>query len=235
MELAGKIVGYDGECVTVVAPFSDTERMIKRNIRTARVILEDGRCISAEQRRKIFALIADIGDYIGTIPRGKQQKALQAEFLRSMQLSYIIDKTDSEAVRRQLTYYYCSLCDLELFSLSDVDVSTAREFIDWLVEKCIEHNVPCLDSLLNRCEDIERYLYLCVEHRRCAICGKKADIHEVEAVGMGRDREKIHHLGQRVQPLCRGHHTEAHKIGQASFNEKYHLQSICLDEHLCKK
>ena len=114
-------------------------------------------------------------------------------------------------------------------------MSTAREFISYLIDLAIEHEIPCRDSLLNRCEDIERYLYSCVAHRRCAICGKKADIHEVERVGMGRDRRQMHHLGQLVQPLCRQHHQEVDQVGQASFDKKYHLCGIRLDEFLCKK
>ena len=91
-----------------------------------------------------------------------------------------------------------------------------------------------MDTLLNRCEDVERYVYACVANRRCAICGKKADIHEVDTVGMGRNRSKIGHVGQLVEPLCRGHHQEAGEIGQKSFDELYHLQPIRLDEHLCE-
>lgn len=234
MQLTGEIVAYDGECMTIRVPFRDTAQMIHKRIHSAQVILEDGRRISAEQRRKIFALVEDIGEYAGSIPRSKAAKAAQAEFMRHMQLLYLIDRADTEAVRRQLTYHYCSLCDLELFSLSSVDMSTARDFIDWLVEKCIEFDVPCLDTLLYRCEDVERYLYLCVRHRRCALCGAKADIHEADTVGMGRNRNAIHHLGQRVQPLCRKHHAEVHSIGQKRFNERYHLDSVKLDAALCK-
>lgn len=235
MYLTGEITAYDGECMTIRVPFRDTARMIRQRIHSAQVILEDGRRISAEQRRKIFALITDIGEYIGAVPRNKAAKAAQAEFLRHMQLSYLIDRADTEAVRRQLTYHYCSLCDLELFSLSSVDMSTARDFIDWMVEKCVTFNIPCQDTLLHRCEDIGRYLYLCVLHRRCALCGKKADIHEVDTVGMGRDRNRVHHLEQQVQPLCRAHHNEVHRIGQTSFNAKHHLESVKLDAALCKK
>ena len=84
-------------------------------------------------------------------------------------------------------------------------------------------------------EDVSRYMYSCVFHRRCCICGKKADIHEVEKVGMGRNRTKIHHLNQAVQPLCRSHHMEEENLGQKAFDEKYHLQFIRLDYNLCKK
>lgn len=55
-----------------------------------------------------------------------------------------------------------------------------------------------------------------------------------EAVGMGRNRKDIIHLGMRVMPLRWDLHAEAHRIGQKSFDEKYKVFGIKLDEYLCK-
>ena len=225
MLVRGFVSGYDGETLTICVPFKDSDLLQQQGITECEVRLVD---ITPAQRRKIFAMVRDIADW-ATWAKDKRQ---YQEELRRLQLLYLIDTTDSEAVRKQLEYHYCELLDINLFSLSNCDVSTARDFISYLA---VEHNIPCRDSLLNRCEDIERYLYACVANRRCAICGKKADIHEVERVGMGRDRRQIHHLGQLVQPLCRQHHAEVDQIGQASFDKKYHITGIRLDENLCKK
>lgn len=208
MELTGNIVSYDGEVITLRVPFRDTEQMIKKGIHTAHVILDDGRTISADQRKKIYATFRDIAEYTGHMP---------------------------EEVKALMKYDFIAATGCKYFSLSDVDMSTARDFLEYVIEFCLMWGIPTKDSLLERAPDVTRYIYWCVFHRRCAICGKKADIHEVDAVGMGNNRNEIHHLGQRVQPLCRGHHTEAHRIGQLSFNKKYHIDSIFLDEHLCKK
>ena len=192
--------------------------------------------ITPEQRRKIFALLRDITVYIsGTVERNEIRSTL-----RAMQLNYLIEVADSEAVRFALTDNYCRLQGIDLFSLSPSNENCASkelasDFIDWLVNLCVENAIPCMDTLLNRCEDIERYIYACVLHKRCAICGKKADIHEVETVGMGRNRRKIGHVGQLVEPLCRGHHDECGRIGQKSFDELYHMQAIRLDDKLCER
>lgn len=231
MLVRGFVSGYDGETLTICVPFKDSDLLQQQGITECEVRLVDGRTITPAQRRKIFAMVRDIADW-ATWAKDKRQ---YQEELRRLQLLYLIDTTDSEAVRKQLEYHYCELLDINLFSLSNCDVSTARDFISYLIDLAVEHNIPCRDSLLNRCEDIERYLYACVANRRCAICGKKADIHEVERVGMGRDRRQIHHLGQLVQPLCRQHHAEVDQIGQASFDKKYHITGIRLDENLCKK
>ena len=198
--------------------------------------LIDGRMVSPQQRRKIFSLIHDIADYISG--GGNSRNEIRST-LRAMQLNYLIDVADSEAVRFALTDNYCRLQGIDLFSLSPSNENCASkelasDFIDWLVNLCVENAIPCMDTLLNRCEDIERYIYACVLHKRCAICGRKADIHEVETVGMGRNRRKIGHVGQLVEPICREHHDECGRIGQKSFDELYHMQAIRLDEKLCE-
>lgn len=240
IEAEGYINGITpGEAFSVLVPFEDTGIIDRWGVMSVRVVIDDGRQISNAQRNKIFALIGDITDWISAPGKGKRTRA-EYETLREMHLLYVIDwmgqgkHEDAELVRRQLTTHYCEILDAAPFSLSNVDMTTARDFIDWLVELCVEYGIPCIDTLLNRCEDIGRYLYACVAHRRCAICGKKADIHEVETVGMGRNRQKMHHSGQLVQPLCRVHHGEVGQLGQVAFDEKYHLEGIRLDENLCE-
>lgn len=243
MEATGyisEIGDFNGELgAYVFVPLQNIGFIERQGITEVGVSFRDSRVISDAQRRKIHALIGDITDYI-CAPGPTQRTRAERETLRQMQLLYVIDLLDpndkehnKHIIRRQLTTHYCSLLGIDLFSLKNVDMTTAREFIDWLVEFCVVHGIPCIDTLLNRCEDIGRYLYACVANRRCAICGKRADIHEVDKVQRGRDRRKIHHLGQRVQPLCRIHHNEVEGIGQQSFDKKYHLDSIRLDEYLC--
>lgn len=194
------------------------------------VDIPDGRSISAKQRRKIFALVSDITDFAC----GSTKNREYVETLRQMKLLYVHDRTDSELIRRSLTINYCNLADKDIFSLSDVDMTTARDFIDWLIELCVNYSIPTVDTLLELCEDIGKYIYLCVENRKCCICGGKADIHEVEKVGMGGNRQQMHHLGQAVQPLCRKHHSEVEHIGQRRFDEKYKTTYVRLDEKLCR-
>lgn len=231
MMLHGRISRYDGKVLTIQVPCTDAELIERQGVTECEVRLIDGRSITPAQRRKIFAMVRDIADWAS----GARKRGDYLEVLRQMLLLYLIDSSDVQAVRHQLEYHYCELMDINLFSLSRCDRSTARDFISYLIDLAVEHDIPCLDSLLNRCEDVERYVYSCVAKRRCAICGQKADIHEVERVGMGRDRRQIHHLGQLVQPLCRLHHQEVDELGQAAFDKKYHLCGIRLDEYLCKK
>jgi hypothetical protein len=235
MELMGRLVKETPDNLFYAVPSPPGFLVERKQYLTATVTLHDSRQITTKQRNAIFATIQDITDYISA-PPPRAQKAAYAATLREMGCLYVLDKTDSESVRRQLTAHYCDAQELNLFSLSTLDETSAGAFLDYLIEICIVHGIPCNDSLLNRSDDLARYVYNCCINRRCAVCGKRAEIHHAEdRIGMGRSRETISHIGMRVQPLCRGHHNEAHAMGQQSFNNLYHLQSVEVDAELAQK
>ena len=60
------------------------------------------------------------------------------------------------------------------------------------------------------------------------------DLHHVDQIGMGKDRNEVHHLGRRALPLCREHHTEILTIGLKAFTAKYHLEHVEIDKRICK-
>lgn len=206
--IKGYIQSYDGQALTIVAPFNSDWLLQKQGITECEIRLDDGRSISADQRKKIYATLKDISIHTGYSP---------------------------DEAKEIMKYCYIEKTGNEYFSLSDTDMTTARFFLEYLIEFCVEWNIPCRESLLKRCPDIGKYLYACVLYRKCAVCGAKADIHEVESVGMGRNRNTINHLSQLVQPLCRKHHGECHCTGQKTFDEKHHLEAIRLDKFLCDK
>lgn len=200
-----KIKDFDGEDMRIT-PTSPIEReLIQRQAGYIEFRTVDGREITAPQRRKIFAMMEDISKEFGEIP----------EYYRTI-----------------LTWQFCRDQEKEVFSLSNVDRTTARDFIDFLIDFCFRHNVPTSDTLLNCCDDVGRYLYMCLEHRKCAICNDPAEVHHVDRIGMGRDREKIVHVGLRAIALCHKHHDEAH-AGEKGLFDRYHVYGIKLDKYLC--
>ncbi|WP_295630384.1 putative HNHc nuclease [uncultured Mitsuokella sp.] len=215
----GKItdVREDGT-VVIVAAVPSIERAILREYDTAEIILPDGRRIHAEQRRKAFALIGEIAEYVDGI-RNAETVEEQKQLLK---MEFMLKRMESTERR--------------MFSLSDCSVTTAREFITYLVDFIIANDIPTRVPLIDNCDDIQRYIYACLMNRKCAVCGRHADVHHCEGsrVGAGSDREKVHHLGREVLPLCRVHHTECHG-GEAEFIAKYHLEPVKLDEQLCRK
>ena len=203
----------DGTAV-IHAALPDPLRALLRAYHTVEIILPDGRRISPEQRRKVYALIGEVAEYVdgirsaGTIESAK--KTLKMEFMLSRM----------EGMERRL------------FSLSDCDVTTARAFINFLVEFIIENDIPTRVPLIENCEDIAAYVYACLMNKKCAVCGRHADLHHVDVVGMGRDRKEICHIGMRALPLCREHHTEIHSIGQEGFLRRYIVEPVKIDERI---
>ena len=204
----GRITGYDGEALYITAPFSDAWVLEKQGVTETEIRLIDGRALSPAQRKKLYALFRDISLYTGHTTEETK------DFL----------KTD-----------FLARTGAEEFSLSDCDMTTARLFIDHVIAMCLKHDIPCRDSLLDRAEDIARYLYLCLAHRKCCICGKTAHVHHVDRIGMGANRNEICHEGYQAMALCWKHHREAHEKPRDAFNGLYHVFGIKLDGFLCKK
>lgn len=200
------IKSYDGHDLLLVPEEPIGIELEQKKIERVELRLDDGRTISNDQRKKIFAVIRDIGLWNGDEP---------------------------EYLRGYLTWDFCRKKWIEPFSLSDVDMTTAREFLTYLIDFCFIHNIPTRDTLLNQTDDIGKYLYLCLAHRKCAICNAKAQVHHVDRIGMGRDREEIVHVGLRAIALCEKHHDLAHHDEKALF-AKHHVYGIKLDEYLCQ-
>ncbi|MCD7722737.1 MAG: putative HNHc nuclease [Clostridiales bacterium] len=206
MITTAKIINYDSQKLVLAPTNSLGREILQKQIETVEIRLNDGRTISAEQRRKIFALIRDIALWNGDEP---------------------------ETLRMFLTWDFCCKNECEYFSLSNVDMTTAKEFINYLINFCFEWSVPTKDTLLNQTDDIGKYLYCCLEHRKCAICNEKADIHHIDRIGMGGNRNRVNHVGLRAIALCRKHHNMAHQHEKELF-AKYHIYGIKLDGYLCK-
>ena len=176
------------------------------------VYWQDSRARTLEQIRKAWALMGEIAEYQG---QGKD-----------------------DVYREQSTAFslkHLEILQGELFHLSTATVSTARAFINLLIEIILEYGIPTKEPLYGLCDDIERYVYACLMNKKCAVCGKKTELHHVDAVGMGRNRREIDHIGMRCLPLCREHHEEIHLIGERAFDEKYHLVPIAIDQKIAKK
>lgn len=177
------------------------EFLLKKCIRTAEIRLDDGRHISAAQRKKIYATIRDIADYTGYMP---------------------------EEEKEWLKYLHISRTGDAYFSLSTCSMDTAREFINTILEYAIEHGIPLSERGVDRADDIGKYLFYCLKHKKCAVCGRNGEIHHVDAIGMGRDRRTVDDSNSRKICLCRTHHTIAHQRGMKAFEQMYHVYGIVI-------
>jgi len=166
----------------------------------------DGRTITADQRAKAHATIKDIADHFGYHP---------------------------EDMKRLLKYWYVEMEGIELFSLAYCSVTTARLFINFLIDFAFEWDIPLKEPGGNRTDDISAYLYACLVRRKCCVCNDPAEPHHVDRVGMGRDRREIIHRDMLAMALCREHHNEVHVRGQDSFDKLHHVYGIAADDRVC--
>lgn len=161
--------------------------------------LEDGRHITAAQRKKIYATVRDISEYTGYLP---------------------------EEQKEWLKYLHIERTGCQYFSLSSCSITTAREYINTILDYALEAGIPLTDLAINRTDDIGRYLYSCIMRRRCCVCGQPGEIHHVDAIGMGRDRRQVDDSDSRKICLCRVHHTEAHNTGMPIFENRHKVYGI---------
>jgi hypothetical protein len=210
-----KDITEDGRAI-IHAALPNLKHALDRRYSEVEIILPDGRSITGKQRRKVFAIIGEIAEYV----EGIRNAQTVEETKELMKMEFMLSRMESQ--------------ERKLFSLANVDETTASCFIDFLIEFCVQNNIPMSISPLEYCEDIGKYIYACLVNKKCAICGKPADLHHVQSVGSQGYREKINHIGLEALPLCREHHTESHKIGQTDFIEKYHLQPVKIDDKIAK-
>ena len=186
--------------------------MCRREYRDVEIRLIDSRPLSDRQRRCCYAMIREIADWAGD-EASEVKEYLKTDFWAAE----LMDTADT------------------MFSLSNAPMSIVAAFQRWLARFIVRNDVPCKKSLLSYVDDVDDYVYACLAGKKCAICGKHADLHHVDAIGMGRDRDEIIHEGIPVLPLCREHHQEAHTMPLKEFLGKYHLNGgIPADKTICK-
>ena len=185
------------------------------DIMEVRLLWQDEDGITADQRKKIFAINAEIAIWSAHDPE-YVRKNLTADFLRAN-----IERLQMSA--------------LSLAISGNCDKGTASLFIEYLINFCLENNVPTSRPLQEYADDLERYTYGALMHKRCIICGRKADIHHIDQIGMGYNRLTKPQLGALVLPLCREHHSEFHSIGRTAFEERYHAVPVPMDKRIAGK
>ena len=194
----------DGTEIRAVIPEKHiAEMLVRKKISKAEIRFDDGRHISAEQRKKAYATIRDIADYTGYPPE---------EMKEIMKYEHMIRTGDG------------------YFSLSNCSMDVAREFINTILEFAIQNGIQISENAIERTDDIGRYLYFCLKNRKCAVCGRDGEIHHVDTIGMGNDRRKVDDSNYRKICLCRTHHTIAHQKGMDAFQRDYKVYGIVVKD-----
>lgn len=167
------------------------------------VMVNDPYRITGKQRRKIFAMVRDIYEYYGQ----------PMDYLRYM-------------FQKQLEF----LNGYEPISLSNCKRRQASELIQLILDFIFDNNIPMRIATSTLMTNDKYFLYKSTINRKCVICGApNSDLAHFQAVGRGRNRNKIDHYENKVLALCRKHHTQQHDMGMISFNKLHHLESSWID------
>lgn len=180
-----------------------------------RILWHDRDGITDDQRKKIFAIVAEIACWAGYAPEDAR-RGLTADFLRKN-----IERLQMSAISLAVN----GNCDKGIASL----------YIDYLINFCLENQVPTSKPLQELADDPARYTYAALLHKRCLVCNDKAELHHVDAIGMGYNRREKPQLGAMVMPMCRIHHAEYHSIGGTAFEAKYHTVAVPIDKRIAQK
>lgn len=193
-------VTREGTTLEVFLPNINLQEPIEsKKMKTCGLWIEDGRHITAEQRKKAYATIRDISVFTGYLP---------------------------EEQKEWLKYLHIANTGCKYFSLSACSIDTAREFINTILDYALKESIPLSDFGVDRTDDMGKYLYYCIKHKKCAVCGDKGEIHHVDTIGMGADRRTADDSNYRKICLCRKHHSEAHTIGMTDFETNYKVYGI---------
>lgn len=169
------------------------------------VELFDPDSITNEQRRHIYALLGDFSDYTG----------------------YTLES--AESLFKVKFMHHEMLDELPSLGTNNMTKTVASKFIEYIIIWYIQNDIPFRKDQFYLPTESSKYIYWATITRHCVICGKKhAQIAHYEAVGMGRNRNKIDHTKHHVLALCDDHHKEQHQIGWTEFAKKYLVKPIKL-------
>ncbi|BBM52547.1 hypothetical protein JMUB3935_1526 [Leptotrichia trevisanii] len=149
-----------------------------------------------------------------------------------------------------LKIFFAEKYEIPNFSLSPdsidtLDIDTANRFIEYLIELGLDYNVPIVIKEKNGRKrfaaqiypDAEKYVYICLKKRICAVCNKPHDFENGESIDLEHWDTVASTAGGykyddglkgRFISLCRKHHIEKHFLGQEKFKNKYYVEGIYL-------
>ena len=98
-------------------------------------------------------------------------------------------------------------------SVAALSMSQANDFIDFIIDATLYHDIPISDKVRLLAKETNNYLYSCIRRRKCCICGKPGE---------------VYNLPKSAISLCERHQQERLQVGEWQFDRKYHVEGINL-------
>lgn len=171
---------------------------------TGKLLLQDPRRFTEQQRALYRALLSDINKWSGL-----GQEELH-DFFKG---EYVVKYEDMISTAND----------------SNNSIDEVNQLIEIVIEFMFTWNVPFKRGYELLPRDQQYYYYQCCKHRKCVVCGKShADIHHLRAVG-NRNRKKVDHRKFPLTAVCREHHNMAHNMGVDVFMERFQIHPVYLN------
>lgn len=180
----------------------------------ATIIIHDPRQITPKQRKFLYAMYYDIAVF-------------SEGYCDNLSKTYWNNFFKQLLIENELLD--------EHISLSNCSMEEANILIDFVLEFVFRNNIPLRLETIKEYDDMERWQYMCLKYRKCCVCGKNAEIHHYNAIGIGHDRKKVDDSKHLKMALCRSHHQEIHSMARDEFCKKYHIKAIRLTENQIKE
>lgn len=212
MQLEGNLISVSNNQV-IVKLKNTADWQIDELVKSSDVELtvNDNKTITIEQRKKAFAMIHDISEFTG----------------------YTLRETEEMMKIR----YISNLDNPKFFSLSNCRRDTATDFIEFMINFCLEQSIPFTTKVSDEIQ--QSYALRCklVMKRLCFVCGKpNAQLDHVNTIGMGRNRRHVNQVGYYAWTLCNEHHIAGkHTEGIISFMQKYQIKPVKLNKDMIDK
>lgn len=196
-----------GSYLQVYVPGVDVQEKFFNDIGLANgmVRIDDGQTISGAQQGLLYSVFNDIRIWEGESHR----------------------RIGIEKAKLKLKADFCVEANVPMFSLSNVPMTLASEFIDYVLDFTFANDIPLTLKPFEISKTVRNWSYLCFKRRKCTVCCKShAEVHHLDTVGIGMNRTKVDHSKMQLIMLCREHHQEAHNIGDETFLNKYYVAGL---------
>jgi len=167
--ITGEIVDVKPDGTIKISAKVDMGEYVKKGFKHVTLYLQDDRTLSDKQRKFCYSLIAAIAD-----AQGENVKTADRELMKQyLKLRFITENLEPIAQH--------------MFSLGNAPMDIIADFQKYLIEIVLEYDIPTKFSLLEYIDEnsIADYVYACLIHKKCCICGRHADLHHISKIGMG--------------------------------------------------
>lgn len=187
--------------------------------------------INIERLKTIFEDLSNVEAVITFYDKRKLSEKQRKLYRALLNDIFIWSGTDTNALHEifKEMYFVETGERISTANKSKNNMSDMNLLLEIVIDFMFEWNVPFAKGYELLPRNAQYYLYVCCKHRKCAVCGKPADIHhEGNKVGAGRNRNNYDHSSSTFVALCRIHHVERHTTTWELFKDKYQLEAIKL-------